>query len=92
MSVSVPRRGTETESPVVARKALSWGWSEGVTSSGGICGATRQGRHLMEQAKPCSRSKRDVWEADTQVKANQGAAGVDGPALAAVARDLANHL
>jgi hypothetical protein len=33
MSVSVPKRGTGTESPVVARKVLSWGWSEGVTVS-----------------------------------------------------------
>jgi hypothetical protein len=48
MSVRVPRRGTGTESPVVARTVRSWGWSAGVTASGLIRGATRAGRNLGE--------------------------------------------
>jgi RNA-directed DNA polymerase len=46
----------------------------------------------MEQAKPFSISKRDVWEAYKHVKANQGAAGVDGQSIAEFERDLANNL
>jgi hypothetical protein len=63
MSVRVPRRGPGTESPVVARKALYWGGSEGVTVSSLSQGSTREGRNLMEKAKPFSISKREVWEA-----------------------------
>jgi retron-type reverse transcriptase len=92
MSVRVPRRGTGTESPVGARKALSWGWSEGVTGSSLSQGSTREGRNLREQAKPFSIAKREVWEAYTHVKANQGAAGVDGQSIAEFERDLTNNL
>ena len=46
----------------------------------------------MEQAKPFSISKREVWEASKRVKANQGAAGVDGQSIAEFERDLSNNL
>jgi RNA-directed DNA polymerase len=35
----------------------------------------------MTQAKPFSIPKREVWEAFKRVKANQGAAGVDGQSI-----------
>ena len=35
----------------------------------------------MDNAKPCCIAKRDVWDAYKRVKANQGAAGVDGQAI-----------
>ena len=35
----------------------------------------------MEQAKPFCITKRQVWEAYKRVKANKGAAGVDGQSL-----------
>ena len=46
----------------------------------------------MEKAKPFSLSTREVWEAYKQVKANQGAAGVDGQSIAEFERDLTNNL
>lgn len=92
MSVRVPRRGTGTEAPGVARKALEWGWSAGVTGSSLSQGSTRAGRNLMEKAKPFSIAKREVWAAYQHVKANQGTAGVDGQSSAEVERDLTHNL
>jgi retron-type reverse transcriptase len=46
----------------------------------------------MEKAKPFSISKREVWEAYKHVKANQGAAGVDGQSIAEFERNLTNNL
>ena len=46
----------------------------------------------MEKAKPFSISKREVWEAYKHVKANQGAAGIDGQSIAEFERDLTNNL
>ncbi len=46
----------------------------------------------MGEAKPFDISKRDVWEAFKCVKANQGAAGVDGQSIADFEADLSNHL
>ena len=36
----------------------------------------------MDRAKPYDIPKREVWEAYKRVKANQGAAGVDGQSIA----------
>ena len=46
----------------------------------------------MEQAKPFQISKRQVWEAYKLVKANQGAAGVDGQTITEFEGDLSNNL
>jgi RNA-directed DNA polymerase len=46
----------------------------------------------MDTAKPFSISKREVWEAYKRVKANQGAAGVDGQSIAEFERELTNNL
>lgn len=46
----------------------------------------------MEKAKPFSISKREVWEAYKRVKANQGAAGVDGQSIPEVESNLSNNL
>jgi RNA-directed DNA polymerase len=46
----------------------------------------------MESAKPFRISQREVWEAYKQVRANQGAAGVDEQSLAEFEEDLANNL
>ena len=46
----------------------------------------------MDRAKPFDIPKREVWEAYKQVRANQGAAGVDGQSIADFEADLANNL
>ena len=46
----------------------------------------------MAEAKPFDISKRDVWEAFKRVKANRGAAGVDGQSIAGFEADLSNNL
>ena len=46
----------------------------------------------MDKAKPFDIPKREVWEAFKKVKANQGAAGVDGQSVADFEADLANNL
>ena len=47
---------------------------------------------LKSQGKSFEISKREVWEAFWQVKANQGAAGVDGQSIADFEADLKNNL
>jgi len=46
----------------------------------------------MGNAKPFCISKRDVWNAYARVKANHGAAGVDGQSIARFEEDVANNL
>src|SRR5271163_2541213 len=46
----------------------------------------------MDRAKPFCIAKRDVWEAYKQVKANRGAAGVDGQSIEDFDRDLRKNL
>ena len=46
----------------------------------------------MDRAKPFCIAKRDVWEAYKQVKANRGAAGVDGQSIEDFDEDLSKNL
>lgn len=46
----------------------------------------------MIKAKPFDISKREVWEAFKKVKANQGAAGVDGQSIGEFEANLADNL
>jgi RNA-directed DNA polymerase len=46
----------------------------------------------MTASKPYQISKQEVWEAYQQVKANQGAAGVDGETIAAFEENLEGNL
>ncbi len=46
----------------------------------------------MSKAKPYTIPKQLVWDAYQQVKANRGAAGVDGESLAAFEHDLKGNL
>ena len=46
----------------------------------------------MDRAKPFDIPKREVWGAYKRVRANQGAAGVDGQSIADFEADLLNNL
>ena len=46
----------------------------------------------VDKAKPFDIPKREVWEAFKRVKANQGAAGVDGQSIAEFEANLAGNL
>ena len=46
----------------------------------------------MDKAKPFSIPKREVWEAFKRVKANQGAAGVDGQSITEFEANLTGNL
>ena len=47
---------------------------------------------LKPSGKPFSISKSEVWEAYRQVRANKGAAGVDGQSIEDFEKDLKNNL
>jgi len=51
-----------------------------------------QREESVDEAKPFKIPKREVWEAYKRVKANQGAAGVDGQSIAEFKADLENNL
>src|SRR5215510_4037225 len=54
--------------------------------------ANQQWEEPMPEAKPYVIPKQLVWEAYQRVKANRGAAGVDGESLAAFEKDLKGNL
>jgi len=54
--------------------------------------ANRQREEPVDEVKPFKIPKREIWEAFKRVKANQGAAGVDGQTIADFEADLSNNL
>ena len=58
----------------------------------GVSEPTDNGMSSVGNAKPFDIPKREVWEAFKKVKANQGAAGVDGQTVADFEADLSNNL
>jgi RNA-directed DNA polymerase len=54
--------------------------------------ANWQQEEPVDEVKPFDIPKREVWEAFKKVKANQGAAGVDGQTIADFEADLSNNL
>jgi RNA-directed DNA polymerase len=54
--------------------------------------ANWQQEEPVDEVKPFDIPKREVWAAFRKVKANQGAAGVDGQSIADFEADLSNNL
>ena len=54
--------------------------------------ANRKREEPVDEAKPFKIPKREVWEAFKHVKANQGAAGVDGQSITEFEANLAGNL
>jgi retron-type reverse transcriptase len=46
----------------------------------------------VDRAKPFDIPKREVWKAYKRIRANQGAAGVDGQTIADFEANLSNNL
>lgn len=66
--------------------------SEGVALSSSYSRSTSNGKNRGTRAKPFEISKRDVWDAYKRVKANRGAAGVDGQSIAEFEESLSGNL
>lgn len=96
MSARVPMRGTGAEQAVVAEKGRNGSGAKGLPHRAGAgattAGGNACGRIVQATAKPLPISKRQVWEAYKLVKANGGAAGVDGQTLEKFAGDVSNNL
>lgn len=92
----VPMRGTGADQPVVAMKAGNGAGAKGLThpaeDGATTADGNASGRIAPESAKSFPISKRQVWEAYKRVKANRGAAGVDGQTIAQFEEDLSNNL
>ena len=58
----------------------------------GVPEPTGNGMSSVGKAKPFDIPKREVWEAFKKVRANHGAAGVDGQTVADFEADLSNNL
>src|SRR5262249_56517490 len=55
-------------------------------------GVNQRWEEPMSEAKPFAISKQMVWEAYQEVKANHGAAGVDGQSIETFEKDLKGNL
>jgi len=81
--------------PVVVPKPGNAGGAKGTGHPGLAGGQPATGGEeatAKPRPKPFAISKQVVWEAYRRVKANQGAAGVDGQSLQAFEQDLRNNL
>jgi len=89
----VPRRNTGADHSAVAMKGSNVPGAKGVDYPAGFRGQPRHaGEEPVKKAKPFEISKRVVVEAWEQVKANQGAAGVDQESIADFERNLKGNL
>lgn len=90
--MKVPKQGTGTERPVVAKKSLKEEGAKGSRHPARTEGQLREQEEPEDRAKPFGISKRMVWEAYKRVKANKGAAGVDRESIEEFERNLRDNL
>lgn len=89
-------RGTGTEQAVVAVKDRNGSGAKGLPhcadGAAVTTGDNAGGRTAVKSIKPFPVSKRRVWEAYKRVKANRGAAGIDGQTLAGFDENVTDNL
>jgi RNA-directed DNA polymerase len=89
-------RGTGADQPVVVMKARNGAGAKGLThlaEDGPTTGGGDAHRRIgSKSAKSIPITKRQVWEAYKRVKANRGAAGVDGQTIEQFDEDVSNNL
>jgi RNA-directed DNA polymerase len=91
--VRVPMRSTGADQPVVVKKSRNGDGAKGLDRSTLRVGQLRKlEEEPQSKAKPFGISKWMVWEAYQWVKANKGAAGVDGESIEEFEKDLKNNL
>jgi RNA-directed DNA polymerase len=83
--------GTGADQLVVALMPSNEGGAKGLDDLAWNKGQPKR-EEPMEKVKPFEISKHKVWEAFQRVKANRGAAGVDGQGLAGFEKDLKGNL
>ena len=86
--VRVPMRDTGADQPVVATKSRNGDGAKGLDRPAEPTGQPGMGGAGSSKAKPFTISKWKVWEAYKRVKANQGAAGVDGESISEFNKDF----
>ena len=89
--MQVPKRDAGADRPIVVTKSGNSDGAKGANHS-----AERSGQPMREEPRRSGKSyeisKRSVWEAYKRVRANGGAAGVDGQSLAAFEVNLKDNL
>src|SRR5262249_57770635 len=87
--------GREAVEGAGAERRRTEGWAIGPDRRGSVAWRSgpdnRQREDRARGAKPFGISKREVWEAYKKVKANQGAAGIDGQSIQQFESRFANN-
>ena len=96
MSARVPMRSTGAEQAIVVLKDRNGSGAKGLPhcadDEAATAGGDVSGRTAAASAKPLPICKRQVWEAYKRVKANRGAAGVDGQTLTEFDENVVDNL
>ena len=89
--MQVPKRDAGADRPIVVTKSGNSDGAKGANHS-----AERSGQPMREEPRRSGKAyeipKQSVWEAYKRVRANGGAAGVDGQSLAAFETNLKGNL
>ena len=85
-------RDTGADQPVVATKSRNGDGAKGLDRPAKPTGQPGMGGAGSSEAKPFKISRWKVWEAYKRVKANRGAAGVDGETIADFEKELKKNL
>lgn len=85
----VPMRAAVADRPVVAMRPGNEGGANGTGHPDSVDGQLpgQEEPPVEPRPKPFAISKQTIWEAYRRVKANRGAAGVDGESIAEVRRE-----